>query len=108
MAERLHRTQILLEPAQHRALTEIAQRQQRSVSEVVREIVQEKLAAEDWAREKELQDYLVALERIRQHRETILAERGGQPIDFDVVAAIHQARREQDEKNTGIIINDSD
>jgi hypothetical protein len=43
------------------------------------------------------QGRLAALERIRQHREKILAERGGIPLDFDVVQAIQDARDEQDE-----------
>jgi hypothetical protein len=40
---------------------------------------------------------LAALERIREHREKILAEHGGEPLDFDVVEAIQEAREEQDE-----------
>ena len=43
MTTRMHRTQILIEPAQHRALTEIAQREQRSLSDVVREMLQAQL-----------------------------------------------------------------
>ena len=35
----MHRTQILLESEQHRALTEIARQEQRSLSDLVREMV---------------------------------------------------------------------
>ena len=38
------RTQILLEPEQHEALTEIARKEQRSLSEVVREMVDRQIA----------------------------------------------------------------
>lgn len=40
----MHRTQILLEPEQHKALTEIAQREKRSLSDVVREMLEKQLA----------------------------------------------------------------
>ena len=39
----MHRTQILLEPEQHKALTVIAQREKRSLSDVVREMLQKQL-----------------------------------------------------------------
>ena len=39
----MHRTQILLEPEQHKVLTEIAQREKRSLSDVVREMLQKQL-----------------------------------------------------------------
>jgi hypothetical protein len=39
MVKRLHRAQILLEAEQHEALAEFAQREGRSISEVVRKIV---------------------------------------------------------------------
>jgi predicted DNA-binding protein len=39
----MHRTQILLEPQQHKALTEIAQREKRSLSDVVREMLEKQL-----------------------------------------------------------------
>jgi predicted CopG family antitoxin len=39
----MHRTQILLEPQQYKALTEIAQREKRSLSDVVREMLEKQL-----------------------------------------------------------------
>jgi|YNPNPStandDraft_1061719.scaffolds.fasta_scaffold60219_2 predicted DNA-binding protein len=40
MAERYVRAQILLEPEQRQALAQIAQREHRSLSHIIREIVQ--------------------------------------------------------------------
>jgi metal-responsive CopG/Arc/MetJ family transcriptional regulator len=39
----MHRTQILLEQEQHKALTAIARRENRSLSDVVREMLQKQL-----------------------------------------------------------------
>ena len=40
----MYRTQILLEPEQHRILTEIAAQENRSVSDVIREMVDKQVA----------------------------------------------------------------
>jgi len=39
----MYRTQILLEPEQHKALVEIARREKRSLSDVVRQMLDEQL-----------------------------------------------------------------
>ncbi|PWB54425.1 MAG: hypothetical protein C3F13_06625 [Anaerolineales bacterium] len=39
----MYRTQILIEPEQHKALAEIAHREKRSLSDVVREMLQKQL-----------------------------------------------------------------
>jgi predicted DNA-binding protein len=103
MGQRLHRTQILLEPEQHRALGQIAREERRSISHVVREIVERALEQRRQQEDAELQRDLSALERIRQHREEILAERGGKPLEYDVVEAINQAREEQDARNFAVL-----
>ncbi len=96
MAERLYRAQILLEPEQHRALAEIANRQGRSISEVVREMIAAQLQErEQGARAKRLE----ALERIRRHQAAILARRGGKPLEVDVAEVINEMRKERDERN---------
>jgi len=41
----MHRTQILLEPDQHKALEEIARREKRSLSSLIREMLQTQLKA---------------------------------------------------------------
>ena len=40
----MYRTQILLEPEQHKILTEIAHQERRSVSDVIREMVDKQVA----------------------------------------------------------------
>ena len=40
----MYRTQILLEPEQHRILTEIARQEKRSVSDIIREMVDKQVA----------------------------------------------------------------
>lgn len=93
----LHRTQILLERDQYEALTAIARREGRSLSEVVRTFLQQQLDQEGQAAASRLQRQLEALERIREHRQEILDARGGVPLDLDVVEMIRQGREEQDE-----------
>jgi predicted DNA-binding protein len=39
----MYRTQILLEPEQHKALAEIARQEKRSLSDIVREMIQNQL-----------------------------------------------------------------
>lgn len=92
----LHRTQILLERDQYEALTAIARREGRSLSEVVRTFLQQQLDQEQQAADSRLQRQLEALELIRQHRQAILDEHGGVPLDLDVVEMIQQGREEQD------------
>ena len=92
----LHRTQILLERDQYEALTAIARREGRSLSEVVRTFLQQQLDQEQQAADSRLQRQLEALELIRQHRQAILDEQGGVPLDLDVVEMIQQWREEQD------------
>jgi DNA-binding MarR family transcriptional regulator len=96
MADRLYRTQILLEPEQHEELVQIARVEGRSVSDVIREMLREQLVNRKASPEETRKRRLAALEQIRKHRAEIIADNGGQYLDFDVVAAIDQAREEQD------------
>ena len=97
MPERLHRTQILLEPELHRTLAAMASEQGRSISEIVREMLCQQLEQLNSSREETRKRRLAALERIRRRREDMLRDNRGQYLDFDVVGAIHQAREEQDD-----------
>lgn len=108
MAERLHRTQILLEPEQHRELAGIAKKEVRSVSDLVREMVQKELERQKATQKADIERRLAGLEKIRQFREKILRERNGEPIDFDVVEAIHKSWEEQDERNWSILTDSGD
>ena len=103
MAQETYRTQILLEPEQHKALAEMAQREGRSISEIVRKMLHQQLEQFNSSREEAKKRQLAALERIRQHKEEMLAARGGKYIDFDVIGALNQAREEQDERNFALL-----
>ena len=98
MAQRFHRTQLLLEPEQYEGLKSIAEREHRSLSDMLREIVQRELDRRGQDARETLKLQLAGLDRIRQHREDILASRGGKPIDWDVVELINQMREERDDE----------
>ena len=89
-----YRAQILLEPEQHKKLAEIATRAGRSVSDVVREAVAEYVVTR--THEDQWERRLRALERIKQHREQMLRERGGKPIEVDLVKMLDEIREERD------------
>jgi predicted DNA-binding protein len=87
-----YRAQILLEPEQHKKLAEIAAREGRSISHVVREAVVEYVVAREEERDRQKEVFA----RIRKHHEAILRERGGKPIELDTVELINQMREERD------------
>lgn len=84
----LYRAQILLEPEQHQALTEIAQREGRSISDLVREIVGRHLAERD--REVRLQRELQAIEELTHMRKQIQEQHGIYHVDL--VAEVREER----------------
>jgi len=98
MGQELHRTQILLKQAQHAALTELAKRERRSLSALVRAIVQEELERRASIAEETRRRRLAALERIAAHRSAILERREGRPLDVDVAALIDETREERDDE----------
>lgn len=95
---KMHRAQILLEPDQHQKLTEIAQREDTSISEIVR------TAVHKWLNEREdaevLRQRLEALEQVDQHRQAIFARCNGKPLEIDLTATIDQIRGDRDDKLT--------
>jgi hypothetical protein len=93
MAERLYRTQILLEPVQHRALREMAEREGRSVSDVVREMIRRELDRTD--DRDAAQRRLAALEKIQRDGDEMVARRGGNPWRVDVAELINELREER-------------
>ena len=101
MARRMYRTQILLEPEQHQTLAAIARREGRSVSDLLREMVRDQLDQRKEAADAALERQLAALERIRRHRNMIIAQRGGHPLELDVVELIDQMRAERDARHLG-------
>jgi len=81
MTERYVRAQILLEPEQRQALMQIAQREHRSLSYIVREFIQRYLGEQD-AEVRRQQD-LEALEELSKLRENIRQRYGiyqGNPV----------------------------
>jgi hypothetical protein len=85
-----YRAQILLEPEQHTALAEVARRENRSISELMREIVDRWLSQQDDQRLWEQR--MEALERLSQIRERIQQEYGVYQGDL-----IEEARAGRDE-----------
>jgi hypothetical protein len=85
-----YRAQILLEPEQHDALVEAAQRENRSISDLVREIV------DKWLRDQGSDDIwrqrMQASNELRSIRERIEAEHGIYQGDI-----IEEIRTERDE-----------
>ena len=92
MMSTYYRAQILLEPEQHRTLAELAKREGRSISELVRESVQAYLAERE---QESLQERrMKALDSLTKLRERIQARHG--VLDVDLVA---EMRKERDRDN---------
>ena len=87
-----YRAQILLEPEQHRTLAELAKREGRSISDLVRESVQVYLAERD--RETQRERRMRALDALTEMRERIQAEHGLLSGDF-----VAEMREERDRDN---------
>ncbi len=100
MADRLQRTQILLEPEQHRALAELASVEGRSISDLVRELIAEQLAQRAQDRAAQRRRQLAGLEAIRGHREAIRQRRGAEAGLPDPSSLIDQLREERDAELT--------
>jgi hypothetical protein len=94
MRKAKYRAQILLEPEQHTALAEIAQRQGRSISDVTREIVAQYLVQQ----EDNLHQRQEVMEQIKQFKARVLARRGGKPIEIDVTKLIEEMRTERSDE----------
>ncbi|HIE37558.1 MAG TPA: ribbon-helix-helix protein, CopG family [Anaerolineales bacterium] len=99
MTGRKYRAQILLDVEQHDALVEIARREGRSLSDLVREMLWQQLEQRGRAVRPEVRRRLEALERIRRHRAEVLARRGGKPLEVDSAEMIRRMREERDERS---------
>jgi metal-responsive CopG/Arc/MetJ family transcriptional regulator len=89
MSQTKYRAQILLEPEQHQALSEIATRHQKSISHVVREIIQDYLVERDL--DNQQRQEIQAIQTLAQIRQEIQAQHG--LIHTDILA---EARTERD------------
>jgi hypothetical protein len=87
----LHRAQLLLEAEQHRALARIAQREGRSMSDLVREIVRRHLAEADEGERKQLEPE--ALNQLGVIRERVREKYG--VIRGDLVAEVRKEREQE-------------
>jgi hypothetical protein len=92
----MHRAQILLDPQQHRALRELAERQGRSISSIVREMINDQLLRLKKEQEGKIRHYLDAIERIRDHKRAVLDKRGGRELAVDIANLIEENRIERD------------
>jgi hypothetical protein len=97
MTGQKQRTQILLEPEQHKALVEIARQEERSISDIVRHIVSQHL--EERTRAAKRQRAIDALERLTCLRERI-EQRSG-VYQGNLIAAARAERDEQVEQSFG-------
>jgi Arc/MetJ-type ribon-helix-helix transcriptional regulator len=90
MQQTKYRAQILLEPEQHTALAEIAQSENRSISDLVREILRQWLEMQG---DRQIWDQRMdALDRLTQIRERIQGQYGVYEGDL-----LGEARLERDE-----------
>ena len=95
MSSRQPKMHIQLEPEQQQALAEIALHENRSVSEIVQEMVNIQLEQRQQSIKSD-NDYADALARIARHRQDILNRRSGKPLELDPADLINQMRDERD------------
>jgi hypothetical protein len=91
----LYRAQILLEPRQHRALAKAAEQQNRSVSELVREILNAWM--EEHALEVRKQQDLETLDSLRQMRLHLQEKQGVYQGDL-----LNEIREEREQENDAV------
>lgn len=92
----MHRAQILLDPQQHQALRNIAKRQGRSISAVVREMINDQLLRVREEQDSQIRHHLAVIDRIRDHKKALLDKRDSRPIAVDIVRIIEENRTERD------------
>lgn len=92
----MQRTQILFRPDQHEALSERAHQEGRSLSDLVRELVDRDLERVRNAAREARRQRLLRLEEIARHREAAGGEGAGR--ELDVVEMIREMREERDEQ----------
>ena len=99
MTSRSHRTQILLDQEQHRTLTDLAHREGRSLSDIIREFVQVQLEQREQDHVLGRERQLAALDRIRAHRQAVAARLGAEGLP-DPAEILDQLREERDAELT--------
>lgn len=91
MTERMYRAQILLDPNQHRRLREMAKRENRSISELTRELLEDGLRRRELATRSRLE----RIEAAGAAAERILRDRGGEPFTADPETLLDEAKKER-------------
>jgi predicted CopG family antitoxin len=91
-----NRSQILLTPEQYRDLAEIAEREKRSVQDVIREIIQDGIDQREQQYELDIEARIQTLEAARQVRNLELSDRGGKPLRHNTPAQIEELRKSRD------------
>ncbi|WP_322509818.1 hypothetical protein [Anaerolinea sp.] len=91
MSERMVRAQLLLQPDLHRRLRKIAEQENRSISDVTRDLLEIALNQ----REKLQATKLERVRALQQIAERILQERVGKPLEIDVAQLIVEEREER-------------
>lgn len=99
---KMHRAQILLDPQQHRVLRDMARRQRRSISSVVRDLISNQLIELKEEQDNQIRHHLAVIDRIEEHKSVVLARRGKRPIAVDIAGIIEGNRDERD----GNILNE--
>ncbi len=89
----LQRAQILLDPEQYRRLKDIAQREQRSFSNLVRQLLKDAVDFAYGSEEEKLQSELSALDNLRKVREQIREQHG--VYQRDLLREVRQERERQ-------------
>ena len=93
---KMHRAQILLEPQQHRVLRDIARRQGRSISAVVRDLISNQLIKLKEEQDNQTRHHLAVIDHIKEHKRLVLTRRGKRPIAIDIAKIIERNRDERD------------
>lgn len=94
----LSRTQVLLEPEQHRTLAELARREKVSVSQLIRDMIDQQLAERKQRQEQQVRQHLQTLETVHEHRQAILNRRDQKPLPLDPNQVLDELREENDER----------
>ena len=93
----MHRAQILIDPAQHRELQKLADRQGRSISSVVREMIDAQLHTLHEEQDSLVRRRLAVIDGIRRHKADLIKRRRGHAIEVDITRLIDKNREERDE-----------
>ena len=94
---KMHRAQILLDPEQHKVLRDIANRQGRSISSVVRDLLNKQLNKLKTSEKDQIRHYRSVVDNIEEHRREIIIRHGNSPITADITGIIEKNREERDD-----------